>query len=131
MNDKGKAFIAKLDELIELFKQLRDKATSEGIIIKNDPLYQNFELLAGNYQMIKNTIPDDFIEEMGEPIKELITQMVDQLKKDLGIFDKPEAAPVIDERENIDFLLKNRDLSEQEINDLLDKRRMLEKKNFS
>ncbi|MCK9205539.1 MAG: hypothetical protein M0P66_00365 [Salinivirgaceae bacterium] len=131
MNDKGKAFIAKLDELIELFKQLRDKATSEGIIIKNDPLYQNFELLAGNYQMIKNTIPDDFIEEMGEPIKELITQMVDQLKKDLGIFDKPEAAPVIDERENIDLLLKNRDLSEQEINDLLDKRRMLEKKNFS
>lgn len=126
MNEKGKAFIAKLDELIELFKHLRDKATREGIIIQNDPLYQNFEMLAGNYQMIKNTIPEEFIEEMGEPIKDLITQMVDQLKKDLGVFEAPEIPKDINQKETIDQQLKNKNLTEQEINDLLDKRRLIE-----
>jgi hypothetical protein len=128
MENKSKAFISKLDELIELFTKLRDKATKEGILIKNDPLYRNFELLSGNYQMIKNNIPDELIEELGEPIKEIITQMVEQLKRDLGVFEPAEKSGLMDEIKTIDQHLKKEDLSEKEINHLLDKRASLNTK---
>jgi hypothetical protein len=127
MENKNKAFIYKLDELIALFEKLREKATNEGIIIKNDPLYQNFELLAGNYKMIKNNIPEELIEELGEPIKDIITEMVMQLKKDLGLSDKDEKSTINEELNTIDQLLKKGDLSEKEMNDLLDKRTSLNK----
>lgn len=125
MEDKNKVFLKKLDELIVLFEQLREKATREGIIIKNDPLYQNFELLAGNYKMIKNSIPEDLIEELGQPIKDIITEMVEQLKKDLGIQDESKKSTVKDELSAIDDLLSKTNLSENEINDLLDRRASL------
>lgn len=125
MENKNKAFINKLDELIALFEKLREKATNEGIIIKNDPLYQNFELLAGNYKMIKNNIPEELIEELGEPIKDIITEMVMQLKKDLGINDQAEKFGVDEELKAIDHLLKQGNLSEKEMNELLDKRTSL------
>jgi hypothetical protein len=127
MENKNKAFIYKLDELIALFEKLREKATNEGIIIKYDPLYQNFELLAGNYKMIKNNIPEELIEELGEPIKDIITEMVMQLKKDLGLSDKDEKSTINEELNTIDQLLKKGDLSEKEMNDLLDKRTSLNK----
>lgn len=125
MEDKNKAFLKKLDELIVLFEQLREKATREGIIIKNDPLYQNFELLAGNYKMIKNSIPEDMIEELGQPIKDIITEMVEQLKKDLGVHDENKKSTVQDELSAIDALLSKTNLSESEINELLDRRASL------
>lgn len=125
MENKNKAFLKKLDELIVLFEQLREKATREGIIIKNDPLYQNFELLAGNYKMIKNNIPDDLIEELGQPIKDIISEMVEQLKKDLGVRDENKKSTVQDELTAIDVLLSKTNLSESEINDLLDRRASL------
>lgn len=138
MEEKNK-FLEQLDELIKLFERLQDKATNEGIIIKDDPMYKNFELLAGNYKMIKSTIPPELIEEIGEPIKEMILQMVEQLKKELGVEDdfdiKPVNEPVVDdskdsilfELENIDKILKKDNLSEKEVNDLLDKRSSLKK----
>ncbi len=127
MEEKDKAFISKLDELIVLFAKLRDKATQEGVVIKNDPLYKNFELLTSNYQMIKNNIPDGLIEELGEPIKQIISQMVVQLKKDLGIYDNSDNPEFNGELKSIDTLLKNPTLSEKEINQLLDKRTSINK----
>ncbi len=127
MEEKDKAFISKLDELIVLFAKLRDKASQEGILINDDPLYKNFELLSSNYQMIKNNIPEGLIEELGEPIKQIISQMVEQLKRDLGIYENSGNAEFKGEMESIDLLLKNQNLSEKEINQLLDKRTSINK----
>jgi hypothetical protein len=127
MEEKDKAFISKLDELIVLFAKLRDKASQEGILINDDPLYKNFELLSSNYQMIKNNIPEGLIEELGEPIKQIISQMVEQLKRDLGIYENSGNAEFNGEMESIDLLLKNQNLSEKEINQLLDKRTSINK----
>lgn len=117
-------FLNQLDELIALFEKLRVKATKEGVILENDPLYKNFELLAGNYKLIKNNIPPDLIEDMGAPIKDMITQMVVQLRKELGeeIIKENKEGSMQDELDKIDKLLASNDLSEDEINRLLDKR---------
>ncbi|MGD9991883.1 MAG: hypothetical protein AB7S69_01175 [Salinivirgaceae bacterium] len=127
MEENKKSLISKLDELIMLFERLREKATKEGIIIKNDPLYQNFELLAGNYKLIKSNIPEDVLETLGEPIQELISAMVVQLKKDLGIDDENKSATLDDEFTAIDYLLQKQDLTEEEMNRLLDLRASLKK----
>ncbi len=124
MEEQNKDFLKQLDELILLFEKLRVKATNEGIILKDDPMYKNFELLSGNYKLIKNSVPPELIEEMGEPIKKMITEMVNQLKKELGVetTDDNVEVPLTDELDNIDSLLNNGKLSEDEINNLLDKR---------
>ena len=124
MEEQNKDFLKQLDELILLFEKLRVKATNEGIILKDDPMYKNFELLSGNYKLIKNSVPPELIEEMGEPIKKMITEMVNQLKKELGVetTDDNIEVPLTDELDNIDSLLNNGKLSEDEINSLLDKR---------
>lgn len=117
-------FLNQLDELIALFEKLRIKATKEGVILKDDPLYKNFELLAGNYKLIKNNIPPDLIEEMGAPIRDMITQMVNQLKDELGEDVKSDNSEdsLQNELGKIDQLLADKNLSEDEINRLLDKR---------
>lgn len=129
MEERNKLFLKQLDELIALFEKLRQKATNEGVILKDDPMYKNFELLAGNYKMIKNSIPPELLEEMGEPIKEMITEMVKQLKKELGAddIDSDTNHPLFNELDEIDLLLKDNNLSEEEINNLLDKRTKLRK----
>lgn len=125
MKEEGKAFLKKLDELIDLFEKLREKATKDGIILHNDPMYKNFELLAGNYKMIKDTIPEDLIEDIGEPIKDMITEMIAQLKQDLDMDYSDTENTISDELKQIDQLLKQGNLSETEINNLLDKRSKL------
>jgi len=124
MEKSGKDILNQLDELIALFGKLREKATREKVILKDDPMYKNFDMLAGNYKMIKNNIPAELIEEMGAPIKMMIAEMVAQLKKELGIDDLSAEtnSPLTDELEAIDKLLENKNLSEEEINNLLDKR---------
>jgi hypothetical protein len=127
MESNNKNFLKELDELINLFEKLRQKATKEGVILKDDPMYKNFELLAGNYKLIKNNIPPELIEEMGGPIKEMISEMVNQLKEELGTdaSNSETETPLQNELHEIDLLLKNGNLSEDEINKLLDKRKKL------
>ena len=129
--EQNSNFLNQLDELIKLFETLQTKAKDEGIINNDDPMYKNFELLAGNYEMIRNTIPPELIEEMGEPIKEMILQMINQLKEELGIDDSivptnddPKDISAV-ELEEIDRLLKDNSLSEEDVNSLLDKRSTL------
>lgn len=120
----GTNFLNQLDELIALFEKLRIKATKEGVILENDPLYKNFELLAGNYKLIKNNIPPELIDDMGAPIKDMITQMVTQLRQELGEENNAGSSEdsIKNELDEIDKLLANNNLSEDEINKLLDKR---------
>ncbi len=127
MESKGKEFLSKLDELILLFTKLREKAAKEGVLLQNDPMYQNFELLTRNYQLIKNNVPEGLIDQMGAPMVEIISQMVEQLKRDLGEDVNNEKVDLKQELEDIDVLLKNQKLSEKDINNLLDKRASINK----
>jgi hypothetical protein len=148
----NKDFLDNLNELMLLFKKLQKKAIKEGIIIKDDMMFKNFELLSDNYNMIKDTIPPELIEEIGEPIKEMIQEMINQLKKELGdeIFEQEQKRvkselgidvsdnqeqPIIleskdtvtSELEKIDEALSQDNLTEEELNTLLDKRAKLKK----
>lgn len=125
MTNEKEEFIKKLDELIILFEKLKKKATREGIMLENDPLYKNFEMLSQNYNMIKHNLPDELLQEIGQPMKEMIVQMVDQLKKEMGEDSKEKSDSMNNDLSDIDRLLKEGDLSEKEINDLLDKRSSL------
>ncbi len=132
MSESENNFLSKIDELISLFKRLQEKAKKEGILTEGDPMYENFEMLANNYEMMKGSIPPDMMGEMAEPIKEVVSQMVDQLKADLGITeeelkqDEILPAKTVSVKEEIDRKLKAGGLSEEEMNDLLDKRSNLE-----
>lgn len=131
MSEKDDNFLSKIDELISLFKRLQEKAKKEGILTKSDPMYENFDMLANNYELMKSSIPPGMVGEMAEPIKEIVTQMVNQLKEDLGIDeeDLKEAdlpiEPAVSQIEMIDKKLKAGNLSEDEVNELLDRRSKL------
>lgn len=123
MEEEKSAFINKLDELISLFEKLKEKAKKEGIILDNDPLYGNFDMLSKNYELIKHNLPEDLLAEIGEPMQEMIAQMITQLKSEMGeSFSSDTKSSVSSEINKIDSLLKQGNLSEKEINDLLDKR---------
>lgn len=130
MSESDNEFLGKIDELISLFKKLQEKAQREGIMSEEDPMYENFEMLANNYELMKSSMPPGMMGEMAEPIKEVVSQMVEQLKADLGISEEElnkESAEIkttnsIPDIEKIDNQLKAGGLSEKEINDLLDKR---------
>jgi hypothetical protein len=126
MGKEQHAFFKQLDELIHLFEELKEKAEKEGMTLTNDPLYQNFELLSTNYKLIKNTIPPELIEEIGEPIKEIIGEMLTHLKEVLHQEDSDPESSFKKELDDIDKLLSSGKLSEDEINTLLDRRQELE-----
>jgi hypothetical protein len=117
--------IQKLDELIQLFQQLKQKAMSDGVIVANDALYQNFDLLVNNYQLMKESLPHQLIEEMAGPLKNMISELVEQLKTELGTIEIGKKSEPNRELEAIDHLLKSGTLNEEQINQLLDERAKL------
>ena len=113
-----------LDELIEVFKRLKDKEQFK-TILNNDTQLKNIEMLINNYDFIKNNIPDDILEDLGESIKELIIDLTKQLKQELNEIDAEENKEYFDDINMIDNILASNDLSEDKINELLDKRNSL------
>jgi len=131
-------FLKHLDELIQLFEKLQKKAIKNGIIIKDDIMFKDFKLLTDNYKMIKDTMPSELIGEIGEPIKEMLQKMIEQLKKELGeddiisnnfteqeVIQQDNKKSITVEIEEIDKKLQQNNLTEEEINRLLDKRAKL------
>ena len=119
-----KDFKNNLDELIEVFKRLKDKKHFK-TMLNNDAQLKNIEMLINNYDFIKNNIPDDILEDLGESIKELIIDLTKQLKQELGDIDTEENKEYFDDINVIDNILTSNDLSEDKINELLDKRNSL------
>ena len=81
--------------------------------------------------MIRNHLSDEVFEQMGEPIKNLMIEMIKQLRKELGEdfgeLDQTEHGKEMKrDIQEIDQLLKNSgNLSESEIDQLLDERAKL------
>ena len=122
MSDKD--FKNKLDELIKVFKRLKEKDHFKNIINNNAQL-KNIEMLINNYDFIKNNISEDMLEDIGENIKSLIIDLTNQLKQELGEAGTTESKESADDIGMIDSILTKDNLSENKINELLDKRNSL------
>lgn len=128
-----------LDELIRLFKKVKETSSIKEIPGIDKRFFQNFELLLNNYDMIKEDLTDELLNQFGAPIHQMIEETVKTLRKELGedadveteaeitelIDYQDQAINISEEIENIDQKLKQNNLSQSEIDHLLDKRSTL------
>jgi hypothetical protein len=127
MNPSKQQFTRQLDELILLFRRLQNKAVTEGFYHEDTQMFDSFDQLVTQYETMRHMVPPEFINEMGEPIKSIIEDMIVQLRTDLGV---PHDA-IIDtctrgRINEIDGLLGNGNLSVEEMDNLLDERTRLQ-----
>ena len=93
--------------------------------------FVNFDYFVSNYEHMKQQISDQLLQQFGEPIKQIVAEMVDHLQSELGELAQEDLpapeVPVITGKKRtvaeIDELLKNPGLSEEEIDKLLDERK--------
>lgn len=126
---EGKAFHENLDELIALFKKIKEN--KEQLKLENIDItfMDDFEILLSNYDLIKESVSPDMLDSLGAPIKELIEGLIEQLKIELQEIIKQgnidiniNETPLQDELEHINELLRRENLSVADIDYLLDKR---------
>jgi len=133
MGSEDRSFNENLDLLIKLFKRLKDKASFDDMPGIDKTFYQNFEYLLGNYENMREQLSEELLSKFGEPVKGMIASLVEQLKMELGEdidnleLDETEEQEieVPDDIAKIDKLLMNPNLSDEEINKLLDERSRL------
>ncbi|HSG67604.1 MAG TPA: hypothetical protein VK994_02780 [Bacteroidales bacterium] len=130
MGSEERSFNENLDLLIKLFKKLKERTSIDELHGIDKSFYQNFEFLLSNYENMREQLSEELLDKFGEPVKAMIANLVEQLKIELGeefgdlsgeTEDKPEIK-VPDDLDKIDEMLKSPDLSEEEINKLLDER---------
>jgi len=146
MESSERSFNENLDMLIKLLRKLKDKESLDNIPGMPKMFFANFDFVIQNYEKMKGQISDQLLSQFGEPIKQMIADMVDQLKDELGddimldpdfleeekeekkrVIELPESLDVEKQIEQIDILLKNPDLGAKEMDQLLDKRSQLAK----
>ncbi len=135
MSDSDQQFRDNLDLLIKLLRKLKNKSDFEGIPGVPKMFVSNFEYFLQNYERMKDQISRQLLQQFGEPIKQMVVEMIDQLKESMDgdlIPDIDETAepPVITGQkktiEEIDEQLRQPGLSEEEIDHLLDERKRLQ-----
>ena len=136
MDTDKQAFKRNLDELIKLFRKLKDKTSIENMPGVDKAMYQNFEIFLSSYDNMKVHITDDLYNQFGVPMRKMIADLVTQLKSELSeediieLEDSKEVKEIKDveilrDVKEIDLLLKNPKLSPEEIDKLLDERSSL------
>lgn len=140
MTESSKSFKEQLEKLIELFKKVKQNTEKQYIPGVDPTFYQNIDLIIQNYNIIKDNIPDEIVEQLGKPIQDMMVQIIKQLKEELGeivMKEEPENTPRADDNKEssikelkrtiteIDDLLADSELSDDEINKLLDERNRL------
>jgi hypothetical protein len=137
MSTSDRSFSENLDLLIKLLRKLKDKSHFEGMPGVPKMFVTNFDFFLQNYEKMKDQITAQLLQQFGEPIKQMVADMVDQLKEELdeesllGLETTPESPVVTGHKrtlEEIDALLKNPSLSQEEIDKLLDERHQLKLK---
>ncbi len=136
-----------MDELIRLFKKIKDKSVFDNLPGIDKMFIQNFDLLVQNYDEIKEDLSDQLLSQFGAPIHKMIEDIVKKLKAELGeeftseqdeIIDKasqhhkilitPEPSNIEEEIKIIDNQLNNPKLTPEQVDRLLDRRSDLAKK---
>jgi len=97
----------------------------------NQFMLQQFQFFFNNYDNMKDQIAEQLQGQFGDSVKDMVRTLVQQLKEELEedeILTFTEEEPKVqidnigDNRAEIDKLLKNPDLTEDQINELLDRR---------
>ncbi|MEE4257473.1 MAG: hypothetical protein V2I47_10580 [Bacteroidales bacterium] len=135
MSGEDRSFNENLDLLIKLFKRLKDKASFDDMPGIDKTFYQNFEYLLSNYENMRDQLSEELLSKFGEPVKGMIASLVEQLKMELGddigdldLDDEAkEEIEIPDDIAKIDEMLKKQDLTDEEVNKLLDERSRLVK----
>jgi L-lactate utilization protein LutC len=132
MASSDRSFSENLDLLIKLLRRLKDKSQFEGMPGVPKMFISNFDFFLRNYEQMKDQISAQLLQQFGEPIKQMVADMVDQLQDELDenmlTSVEPDAeTPVITGQKKtileIDEMLKKPGLSEEEIDRLLDERK--------
>lgn len=126
-----------LDELFRLFNKLVKDRPVEDVPGLNQGMLRQFEFFFSNYENMKDQISQQLQGQFGEPVKEMVKGLIQQLKEELGEDNFLETLDEEDklildeeiqkiegksEREKIDELLKTPGLTEEQIDELLDRR---------
>ncbi len=138
MEEDKQEFKRNLDELIKLFRKLKNKTSIENMPGVDKAMVQNFEVFLSNYDNMKDHITDDLFDQFGVPMRQMIADLVSQLKselsqeeilefKNLTEIEKTDDVDNFRDITEIDKLLKNPKLSHEEIDKLLDERSSLKK----
>ena len=125
-----------LDELFRLFKKLVEKKDLNVVPGVDKFMLQQFQFFFNNYDTMKDQIAEQLQGQFGESVKDMVRTLVQQLKEELdedellNIVETEEEPPVSiaevgNDIKEIDELLKNPDLTEDQINELLDRRAQL------
>ena len=124
-------FRQELEDLFKLFKRLIEKEASEGIQGMDPQQVEQLKAFMARFDDVKEKLK---VEEVHvDPIsKMMVSSLVKQLREELGpdaLVDDDDTDLAIEEAttvEAIDELLKNPNLTEPEIDDLLDKRMQIQ-----
>jgi hypothetical protein len=140
MSQSNESFRRDLDELIRLFKKIKEKSGDDHFEQIDPMLKQHLDFVINNYEMVKDSKQVEMLNQMGFPVQQMLRQFIIMMKQDLGedlTPDEPaetEVAIPTNESPNenpddairrIDQLLQKTSLTEEQINDLLDKRNQL------
>ena len=130
-----------LDELFRLFNLLMEKQSKslDEIPGVNKMMLDQFRMFFSNYETMKDQIAYQLQGQFGEPIYDMVHTLIQQLKEELGddellqsdssedfvlpiIKQEKPVEDVQDEIAKIDKLLKNPNLTQTQIDALLDRR---------
>ncbi len=121
-----------LDELFRLFKKLVETQSLDNVPGVDGMMLKQFRFFFSNYENMKDQIGQQLQGQFGEPVKQMVSDLVKQLKDQLGEEEEfttiEDVEPVIQisstgsSIQEIDLMLLNPDLSEDQINELLDRR---------
>ena len=120
-----------IDELFRLFKKLIEEHPVEEMPGINKFQYEQLKLFLQNYESMKAHMSVEMLGQMNEPMRQMLAMFVKQLREQLGE-EVPESQSVEQKTmqldvERIDEMLRNPNLSEEEIDKLLDERARLNK----
>lgn len=137
MSSEERSFNENLDLLIKLLRKIKDKSQFRNIPGLPPMFFANFEYFISNYEQMKDQISEQLLQQFGEPIKQIVADMIDHLQEELGeeisIEELEEKEPPVitghkNTIEEIDEKLKKPGLSDEEIDRLLDERKRLQSK---
>lgn len=122
MSERSDNFKRNLEALISLFKKFREKLKKEELVGVDKSLFSHIDLLIDNYDTIRNNFSDDVFEQMGEPLQQMMMQAISQLKSEFPDINQDSDKEFVQNLIHVDELLKNPNLTQKEIDELLDKR---------
>lgn len=126
MND-NKPFRASLDELIEIFGNIRQKSIEGKFGNVDFSFLDDFDVLMRDYLTMKDGVSEGVLESVSEPLKNLVRVMIQQLRMEMEmVFDMDTEAESMArfsiDLERINQSLRKPGLTNTEIDCLLDER---------